>query len=70
MRKFIEWLESDKKRTRKVLALFTAITWLLAVICSYGMLVWGFSTIDILSIVTAQFAAVIGFYMVSNAESD
>lgn len=70
MRKFIEWLESDKKRTRKVLALFTAITWLLAIICSYGMLVWGFSTIDILSIVTAQFAAVIGFYMVSNAESD
>lgn len=70
MRKFIEWLESDKKRTRKVLALFTAITWLLAIVCSYGMLVWGLSTIDILSIVTAQFAAVIGFYMVSNAESD
>lgn len=70
MIKFIEWLESDKKRTRKVLALFTAITWLLAIVCSYGMLVWGLSTIDILSIVTAQFAAVIGFYMVSNAESD
>jgi len=70
VKRFIEWLEADKKRTRKVLALFTAATWLLAIVCSYGMLVWGFSTIEILSLVTAQFAAVIGFYMVSNAESD
>ena len=70
MRKLIEWLEGNDKRTRKFLALFTAAVWLLAVIASYGLVVIGFDTLAVLSLVTAQFATVIGFYMVSNANTD
>lgn len=70
MRKLIEWLEADAKRTRKFLAVFTAGVWLLAVVSSYGLLTVGYDTMAILSLVTAQFAAVIGFYMATNAGSD
>ena len=70
MKKLIEWLEMDDRRTRKFLALFTAVVWLLAVIASYGLVVVGFDTLAVLSLVTAQFATVIGFYMVSNANTD
>ena len=70
MNRLIEWLEQDKKRTRKFLALFTAVVWMLAVVASYGLLMLGYDTIAILSLVTAQFASVIGFYMATNAEND
>jgi len=70
MKNFIEWLEIDNKRTRKVLAIFTAIVWLFAVIFSYILSVYGFDTLALLSLVTAQFATVVGFYMVSKAETD
>ena len=70
MTRLIEWLEKDDKRTRKFLAVFTAIVWLLAVIASYGLVMIGFDTLAILSLVTAQFATVIGFYMATNAGSD
>ena len=70
MRKFIEWLEEDKKRTRKFLALFTALVWLLALLISYGLSCVGKDTMAILSLVTAQFTTVIGFYMATNAETD
>lgn len=70
MRGLIEWLEQDKKRTRKLLALFTAVIWACAVGASYYLLTKGYDTIAILSLVTAQFTSVIGFYMATNAESD
>ena len=70
MKQLIEWLEKDDKRTRKFLAVFTAIVWLLAVIASYGLVMIGYDTMAILSLVTAQFATVIGFYMATNAGSD
>lgn len=70
MKQLIEWLEKDDKRTRKFLAVFTAAVWLLAVIASYGLLTMGYDTMTVLSLVTAQFAAVIGFYMATNAGSD
>ena len=70
MKQLIEWLEMDVKRTRKFLAVFTAIVWLLAVVASYLLITLGYDTMAILSLVTAQFAAVIGFYMATNAGSD
>ena len=70
MKRLIEWLEMDDRRTRKFLAVFTAVVWLLAVIASYGLVMIGFDTLAILSLVTAQFATVIGFYMATNAGSD
>lgn len=70
MKQLIEWLEKDDKRTRKFLAVFTAVVWLLAVIASYGLVMIGYDTMAILSLVTAQFATVIGFYMATNAGSD
>ena len=70
MKQLIEWLERDDKRTRKFLAVFTAVVWLLAVIASYGLVMIGFDTLAILSLITAQFATVIGFYMATNAGSD
>lgn len=70
MKQLIEWLEMDVKRTRKFLAVFTAIVWLLAVVASYSLITLGYDTMAILSLVTAQFAAVIGFYMATNAETD
>ena len=70
MRTMIEWLGTDKKRTRILLALFTAVVWLVAVLASYALVVAGMDTLAILSLVTAQFAVVIGFYMTTNAETD
>lgn len=70
MKEFIEWLEQNNTRTRKVLAVFTAIVWLICVITSYVLVKFGLDTIAILSLVTAQFATVIGFYMVSKADTD
>ena len=70
MIRFIEWLEKEDKRIRKALAVFTAIVWLIAVIVSYCLVFIGLDTIAILSLVTAQFATVIGFYMVSKADTD
>jgi hypothetical protein len=70
MTKFIEWLEQNNTRTRKVLAVFTAIVWFLCVIASYVLVKFQLDTIAILSLVTAQFATVIGFYMVSKADTD
>lgn len=70
MKQLIEWLEKEDKRTRKFLAVFTAVVWLLAVIASYGLVMIGYDTMAILSLVTAQFATVIGFYMATNAGSD
>ena len=70
MKEFIEWLEQNNTRTRKVLAVFTAIVWLICVIASYVLVKFGLDTIALLSLVTAQFATVIGFYMVSKADTD
>ena len=70
MKELIEWLELNDKRTRKVLAVFTGIVWLVAVICSYILAKYGYDTVAVLSLVTAQYSAVIGFYMVSDANKD
>ena len=64
------WLEGDSKRLRKVLAVFTALVWLIAVVTSYAYSWYGRSTLDILGLVTAQFATVIGFYMATKADTD
>ena len=70
MKCFFLWLEENDKRTRKVLAIFTAIVWLFATIASYTLYTQGYDTLALYSLVTAQFATVIGFYMVSNAKTD
>lgn len=70
MRDFIEWLEQDAKRLRKVIAVYTAIVWFVATIASYVLHVFGYDTLALYSLVTAQFAAVVGFYMSTKAETD
>lgn len=70
MTKLIEWLESNNTRTRKFITVFTAMVWLLAVIFSYGLSFYGFDTIGILSLITAQFSAIVGFYMATKADTD
>lgn len=70
MKAFIEWLEGDNKRTRKAIAVFTAAVWLLATVASYLLLLAGYDTLALYSLVTAQFAAVVGFYMTTKAETD
>ena len=70
MKVLIEWLGSDKKRTRIAVTAFTAIVWFISILISYGLITMGKDSIAILSLVTAQFAAIIGFYMTTNAETD
>lgn len=67
---FIKWLEEDTKRLRKVLAVFTAIVWLISVISSYILSYYKLDTIAILSLVTAQFGTVVAFYMATKSEFD
>lgn len=66
----MDYLEENPTRMRKHIALVTTYVWVLCVVLSYGLKVAGYDTFAILSLVTAQFATVIGFYMVSNAKSD
>lgn len=70
MKMLIEWLDADKRRTRRFLAVFTAVVWFVSILISYSLIMAGRDSIAILSLVTAQFAAVIGFYMTTNAETD
>lgn len=70
MKNLILWLEGDNKRLRKVLTIFTAVVWLLAVITSYIFAWYDKSTMDILSLTTAQFATALGFYMATRADTD
>ena len=64
------WLEEDTKRVRKTLAVFTAIVWLIATISSYILSLYGQDTLAVYSLVTAQFAVVIAFYMSTKAQND
>lgn len=68
MTRFIYWLEEDNRRLRKVIALFTGVVWLMATVTSYVMYVYTYDTIAVYSLVTAQFAAVVGFYMGTRSE--
>lgn len=70
MNRFIHWLEEDNRRLRKVIALFTGVVWLIATVTSYVMYVYAYDTIAVYSLVTAQFAAVVGFYMGTRSSSD
>ena len=70
MKSIVEWLEGDSKRLRKVLAIFTAIVWAMSTVVSYALYASGYDTIAVYSLVTAQFATVIAFYMATNAETD
>jgi hypothetical protein len=70
MTSLIHWLEVDKSRLRKVIAIFTALVWLGATIASYVLLTYTYDTLAVYSLVTAQFAAVVGFYMGTRAETD
>lgn len=70
MKDLIEWLEEENRRLRKVLAIFTTIVWLLAVIVSYTMNMFGYDPVAILSLVTGQFSVVIGFYMATRGSTD
>lgn len=63
-------MEVHPTRTRKVIAVFTALVWLVATIGSYGLYLVGYDTLALYSLVTAQFAAVVGFYMTTKAETD
>ena len=66
----MEYLEENPARMRKHIALVTTYVWVACVVVSYLLAVWGKDTMAILALVTAQFATVVGFYMVSNAKSD
>lgn len=66
----MNYLEENPTRMRKHIALVTTYVWVLCVIVSYVLAVYGKDTMSILALVTAQFATVVGFYMVSNAKSD
>ena len=70
MTSLIHWLEEDKARLRKVIAIFTALVWLGATIASYVLLTYSYDTLAVYSLVTAQFAAVVGFYMGTKADTD
>lgn len=70
MKKHIEWLEENPLRMRKYLSVFTAYVWVAVLIISIILDAIGHSIMAIFSIVTAQFATVLGFYMLSNAKSD
>lgn len=70
IKEFIEWLELDAKRGRRVLAMFTAVIWAISTIVSYILYASGFDTIAVYSLVTAQFATVIAFYMSTKADTD
>lgn len=70
MNRFIHWLEEDNRRLRKVIALFTGVVWLIATVTSYVMYVYAYDTIAVYSLVTAQFAAVVGFYMGTRSGTD
>lgn len=70
MKRFILWLEEDNKRLRKVLAIFTAIVWLIAVMVSYIGSMYNITTIEVLGAVTAQFSIVISAYMMTKADND
>ena len=61
MSSFFKWLEEDKARLRKVLALGIFVVWVFATIASYVYV----DTVGIYAIVSAQLATVLGFYMVS-----
>ena len=70
MKAFILWLEEDNKRLRKVLAIATAIVWLISVVVSYIGSLYKINTIEVLSAVTAQFSIVISAYMITKASDD
>jgi len=70
MKRHIAWLEENPTRTRKFIAIVTTYVWIVAVFFSYFLTYFGKDTVAVLSLVTAQFATVIGFYMVSNSKSD
>jgi hypothetical protein len=65
MKNFILWLEVDNKRLRKLLAIFTAIVWLISIITSFTISEQ--VTQSILTATTVQFSTVIGFYMTTKA---
>ena len=67
MKKFILWLEVDNKRLRKLLAIFTAIVWLISVVISYTLSFYKYDTLSILALTTAQFATVLTLYMTTKA---
>ena len=66
MKEFILWLEEDKARLRKVLALGVFIVWVFATLASYIYK----DTMPVYAIVSAQFVTVLGFYMVSKVSQD
>ena len=70
MREFIEWLEEDSKRLRKVIAIYTAIIWAICTAASFALLTFGHDVLALYSLVTAQFTAVVGFYMSTKAQND
>ena len=69
-REHMEYLEENPARMRKHIALVTTYVWILCVFISYLLSIYKYDTIAILALVTAQFATVVGFYMVSPAKSD
>lgn len=70
IKKHVHWLEEHPLRMRKFIAILTMYVWICAVVLSYILSYFKLDTLAILSLVTAQFATVIGFYMMSNAKSD
>lgn len=52
------------------MAIYTAVIWGVCTVASYVLYVFGHDTFAVYSLVTAQFTAVIGFYMGTKAETD
>ena len=70
MNSFFKWLEEDKARLRKVLALGIFVVWVFATIASYIAITYKHDTVAIYALVTAQLVTVLGFYMVSKVSKD
>lgn len=70
MKSFIEWLEEDNKRLRKVLAVLLFIVWCISGIASYTLQWFKVDTIGYFGAITGLMATTLGFYMSTKASSD
>lgn len=70
MTKFFEWLEKDKSRLRKLIALIILLIWVISTFASYVMIYLNKDSLAVYGLITAQLTAVIGFYMTTKVNDD
>jgi len=70
LRNHILWLEEEPLRIRKYIAILVGYMWIISLVLSYILKYFDIDTITLLTVVSGQFSAVVGFYFLSNANSD